>query len=301
MGDISEGVIDFADITNQIYRSEMNRVYEFNLMLVGLTGIGKSTLVKSLFQGMIQPKEIQGGPTLNEYQELLQENGVKLRLRCIESSNFDSHDIKKYTDYIDKALESYFIDERRHSSWKIQDTRVHCCLYMIPAYSKMRLRKEDLDCMKALHEKVNLVPIISNADHFSSVQLTKFKENIISDLKANDIKYFKFNYDDKEDEERSKAVKLEADRFPFAVVAADEPVIVNNKCRWIRTTNLGQVDITDRRFDFDALAKLLIRHCMLELIDSTHVKHYARIKSQLLERCRLAPKEQLNMKRATKC
>lgn len=278
-----EDVIDFADITNQINRREMNRTYEFNLMLVGLTGVGKSTLVISLFQGLIKPEETVGEPKLNEYEELLEENGVKLRLRCVETSNFDSHDNSVYTEYIDDKLRSYFKDQRRKSSWNIQDTRVHCCLYMIPPYGKMKLRDEDLECMKALHERVNLIPIIAKADTFNSSQLAKFKENILSDLRMNGINYFKFSHDDKEDEERFKSVKLEAERFPFAVVAADEPVVENKKHRWIRGTIAGQIDITDKRYDFDALAKLLIRHCMLNLIDSTHVKHYAKFKSELLE------------------
>lgn len=283
MCDIMEDVIDFADITNQINRREMNRTFEFNLMLVGLTGVGKSTLVKSLFQDMIRPEETMGEAQLNEYSELLEENGVKLMLRCIETSNFDSHDSEVYTNYIDEKLENYFVAQRRQSSWNIQDTRVHCCLYMIQPYGKMRLRDEDLDTMRALHEKVNLIPIIAKADTFNTIQLAKFKENILADLKVHNIKYFRFTHNDKEDEERYKAVKQEAERFPFAVVAADEPTIIDRKLRWIRETISGHIDISDKRYDFDALAKLLIRHCMLNLIDSTHVKHYAKFKAELLE------------------
>lgn len=283
MGDITEDVIDFADITNQINRREMNRTYEFNLMLVGLTGVGKSTLVKSLFQDMIKPEETMGEAQLNEYSDLLEENGVKLKLRCIETSNFDSHDSEVYANYIDEKLADYFVAQRRQSSWNIQDTRVHCCLYMIQPYGKMRLRDEDLDAMRALHEKVNLIPIISKADTFNSIQLAKFKENILADLKMHGIKYFKFTHNDKEDEERYKAVHQEAERFPFAVVAADEPTIIDRRLRWIRETISGHIDIYDKRYDFDALAKLLIRHCMLNLIDSTHVKHYAKYKAELLD------------------
>jgi len=287
MGDIMGDFIDFADITNQINRREMNRIYEFNLMLVGMTGVGKSTLVKSLFQGLIKPEDSAQTAKLNEYTELLEENGVKLNLHCIETSNYDNHHSGDYVSYIDEQLKSYFKAQRRHSSWNIKDSRVHCCLYLIPPYGKMKLRQDDLDCMKALHEKVNLIPIIAKADTFNQEQLDTFKENIMTDLQLNDIKYFKFQHDDKEDEERFKAVKVEAERFPFAVVAADEPVLANKRVHWIRSTISGQIDIMDnKKCDFDALAKLLIRHCMLDLIDSTHVKHYAKFKSELLETAR---------------
>lgn len=281
MGDF----IDFADIINQINRREMNRTYEFNLMLVGLTGLGKSTLVKSLFQGMIIPEDSNQEPKLNRYSAVLEENGVKLRLTCIETSNYDSHSSLEYVRYIDEQLKSYFVSQRRRSSWNILDTRVHCCLYLIPPYGKMKLRKEDIDCMKALHEKVNLIPVIAKSDTFNSLQLDKFKENILADLEQNDIHCFKFQHDDKEDEERFKSVKVEAERFPFAIVAADEPICDNKKNRWIRSTISGQIDIADNtKCDFDALAKLLIRHCMLDLMDSTHVRHYGqKFKKELLE------------------
>lgn len=283
MGDF----IDFADITNQINRREMNRTYEFNLMLVGLKGVGKSTLVKSLFQGMIKPDEIQN-LKLNEYSELLEENGVKLHLRCIETSYYRTHSQADYVKYIEEQFKVYFKSQLRQSSWNIKDTRVHCCLYLIPPYGKLELEKEDLDCMKALHEKVNLIPVIAKSDTFDMIELEKFKENILSALEENEIKYFKFQHDDKEDEERFKAVKVEAERFPFAIVAAKEPTSENKKNYWIRTSIYGKIDITDNsKCDFDALSKLLIRHCMLDLMDSTHVKHYAMFKRQLLETARI--------------
>ena len=278
-----EGVIDFADIINQINRREMNRTFEFNIMLIGLTGVGKSTLVTSLFRGMVKPEEAVGGSKLNEYEELLEENGVKLKLRCTETSNFDSHNINLYTQYIDEKLRAYFITQRRQSSWNIQDTRIHCCLYLIPPYGKMKLRDDDLDCMRALHDKVNLIPIIAKADTYNSSQLAKFKENILADLKLNEINYYRFSFDEKEDEERFKAVKQEVERFPFAVVAAEEPLVENHRTRWIRSTLCGHIDIFDKRYDFDALAKLLIRHCMLNLIDDTHVKHYAKVAAEQFE------------------
>lgn len=283
MADLMGDFVDFADIENQIYRREMDRIYEFNIMLVGRTGVGKSTLVKSLFQGMIKPESENGEPKLNVYSELLEENGVKLRLCCIETSNYDKHDCKAYKEYIVEQLKNYFKAQRRQSAWNIRDTRVHCCLYLIPPYRKMILHKDDIACMKELHEHVNLIPVIANADSFDLTQIAKFKENIIHELEKNEVKYFEFRYDDKEDDERCKTVKTLSERFPFAIVAADEPTVEDKKSRWIRQTLGGPIDILDSsKCDFDALAKLLIRHCMLDLIDSTHERHYANYKTEVL-------------------
>lgn len=288
MGDSMGEFIDFADITNQIYRCAMNRIYEFNLMIVGVTGIGKSTLVKSLFQNMMNPGEQGSGARLNEYSELLEENGVQLRLRCIETSNFDRHEPSVYVKYIEDQFESYFREQRRKSSWEIKDSLVHCCLYMIPPYGKLQLHKDDIACMKAIHEKVNLVPIIAKADSLNSLQLAKFKENILLALEMNKIDHFKFTIDEKMDEEQAKIVMVEAERFPFAIVTANESTTEGSKTRWFRNTIWGRHDILDRtKCDFDSLAKLLVRHCMLELMDSTHVKHYGKFKSGILDTARI--------------
>lgn len=279
MGDF----IDFADLKNQIERIEKSRIFEFNLMLLGKIGIGKSTLVKSLFRGMIQPENPNNGPQLNEYVKLLEENKVKLRLRCIESSNYKVHNSADYADYIDRQLKTYFVNQMRHSSWCIEDSRVHCCLYLIEPYGKMRLQEEDIECMKALHERVNLIPVVVGADRFNPLQLKEFKENILMDLESHDIKYYKFHSDEKEDEERFKAIREATKRIPFAIVAADDPIVEDGHTRWVRSTGLGSIDIFDNKvYDFDALAKLLVRHCMLDLMDTTHVVHYARFKREAL-------------------
>ncbi len=45
----------------------------------------------------------------------------------------------------------------------IVDTRVHCCLYFIPPYGH-GLRQIDLEFMRRLQYKVNLIPVVAKAD-----------------------------------------------------------------------------------------------------------------------------------------
>lgn len=287
---------DFEEIRNQIERQERDKIHRFNLMLVGKSKIGKSALVKSLFKGTIEPNDTTQVNQLNVYEKLLEENGVKLQLRCIETSKHKTLKADEYVKYIDEQLKSYFVGSRRELACNIDDPRVHCCLYLIPSYGETHLDEEDIACMRALHEKVNLVPIIARADSLNRQQLILLKENILADLDRNGINYFRFQYDEKEDEERHKLVKIDSERFPFAVVAADEPYYEGEgpgrKVRWIRRTIMSEVcecqrsvlDITNERMcDFAAFARLLVRHCMINLIDSTHEKHYSRFKNDVLE------------------
>lgn len=282
--EIGEGVIDYENILNQIYRRARDRTYEFNLMLVGVKGIGKSSLVRSLFRGKIEPKETDGEAALNEYSSVIEGIEARLRLRVVETSNFRSHQPGQYIDYIDDKMNTYFVNQRRLPRQDIEDTRVHCCLYLIPLYGKMRLEEDDIECMKVLHERVNLIPIIPKSEFYNASQKTKFKENILADLKKHGINYYNFSFDERVDEDRARVVRQEAERFPFAVVAADEPVMEGKHPRWLRKTDACTIDIFDKKYDFEALSKLLIRHCMLDLINNTHVKHYAKFKKALLQK-----------------
>lgn len=50
--------------------------------------------------------------------------------------------------------------------------------------------------MKKLDSKVNVIPIIAKADTISKAELTKFKQRIIQEIKANNIQIYQFPTDD---------------------------------------------------------------------------------------------------------
>lgn len=45
----------------------------------------------------------------------------------------------------------------------------------------------DLELMKRLHRKVNIVVVIAKADSLTSVEIAKLKNNILNDIRQNDI------------------------------------------------------------------------------------------------------------------
>lgn len=58
-----------------------------------------------------------------------------------------------------------------------QDTRVHCCLYLI-APTGHSLKALDLVTMKKLHDKMNLVPVIAKSDTITKQELAAFKTRV---------------------------------------------------------------------------------------------------------------------------
>lgn len=58
---------------------------------------------------------------------------------------------------------------------------IHACA------SVCSLRQVDLELMKRLHRKVNIVIVIAKADTLTASEVAKLKKNILNDIKDNDI------------------------------------------------------------------------------------------------------------------
>ena len=65
---------------------------------------------------------------------------------------------------------------RREPDRLVYDDRmIHCCLYFIAPH---RLKHIDLAFMRALHRKVNIVPIIAKSDTMTTKEKEEFKEQL---------------------------------------------------------------------------------------------------------------------------
>uniref|UniRef100_A0A8C9ZNZ5 Septin 2 n=1 Tax=Sander lucioperca TaxID=283035 RepID=A0A8C9ZNZ5_SANLU len=55
------GYVGFANLPNQVHRKSVKKGFEFTLMVVGESGLGKSTLINSLFLTDLYPERIIPG------------------------------------------------------------------------------------------------------------------------------------------------------------------------------------------------------------------------------------------------
>ena len=53
------GYVGFANLPNQVHRKSVKKGFEFTLMVVGESGLGKSTLINSLFLTDLYPGNLQ--------------------------------------------------------------------------------------------------------------------------------------------------------------------------------------------------------------------------------------------------
>ncbi|XP_016528007.1 septin-4-like [Poecilia formosa] len=175
--------VGFATLPNQVHRKTVKKGFTFTLMVAGETGLGKSTLINSLFltdlyrDRKVPNAEERIGQTVDIIKHTIgiEEKGIKLRLSIIDTPGFgdavnNTASWKHVEDYIDQQFEQYFRDESGLNRKNIQDNRVHCLLYFISPFGHS-LRPIDVECMKALHEKVNIIPLLAKADSLTQAEV----------------------------------------------------------------------------------------------------------------------------------
>ncbi|XP_011513958.1 septin-7 isoform X1 [Homo sapiens] len=287
-----EGYVGFANLPNQVYRKSVKRGFEFTLMVVGESGLGKSTLINSLFLTDLYSPEYPGPShrikktvQVEQSKVLIKEGGVQLLLTIVDTPGFgdavdNSNCWQPVIDYIDSKFEDYLNAESRVNRRQMPDNRVQCCLYFI-APSGHGLKPLDIEFMKRLHEKVNIIPLIAKADTLTPEECQQFKKQIMKEIQEHKIKIYEFPETD--DEEENKLVKKIKDRLPLAVVGSNTIIEVNGKRVRGRQYPWGVAEVENgEHCDFTILRNMLIRTHMQDLKDVTNNVHYENYRSRKL-------------------
>ncbi|CDQ58031.1 unnamed protein product [Oncorhynchus mykiss] len=287
-----EGYVGFASLPNQVYRKSVKRGFEFTLMVVGESGLGKSTLINSLFLTDLYSSEYPGPShrvkktvQVEQSKVLVKEGGVQLLLTIVDTPGFgdavdNSNCWQPVIDHIDSKFEDYLNCESRVNRRLMPDSRVQCCLYFI-APSGHGLKPLDIEFMKRLHEKVNVIPLIAKADTLTPEECQRFKKQIMREILEHKIKIYEFPETD--DEEENKLVKKIKDRLPLAVVGSNTIIEVNGKRTRGRQYPWGVAEVENGdHCDFTILRDMLIRTHMQDLKDVTNNVHYENYRSRKL-------------------
>ncbi|XP_075235380.1 septin-2-like [Lycorma delicatula] len=284
------GRVGFDSLPDQLVSKSVQNGFIFNILCIGETGLGKSTLMDSLFNTSFEstpsPHTLPS-VKLKAHTYELQESNVRLKLTIVDTVGYGDQINKEESyravvDYIDAQFEAYLQEELKIKRLlnNYHDTRTHICLYFI-CPTGHGLKSLDLVCMKKLDTKVNIVPIIAKADTISKTELQKFKSKIMQELTANGVEIYQFPIDDESVSEINSNMNS---HVPFAVVGSTDFVRVGNKMTRTRQYPWGNVQVeNETHCDFVKLREMLIRTNMEDMREKTHCKHYELYRKKRLE------------------
>lgn len=247
-------------------------------MVVGPTGIGKSTLINSLFDfdygDSPDYERSLTGVDLRVKEYRPQNRTIEMKLTIIETKGFNnqldrSEIYKPIVDYIEARYQDYLSKELKVEESKyndISDNRVHCCIYMISPTVK-GMKPIDLVTMKKLHKRVCLIPVIARSDQLTRQERQSIKKAIMKEIAENGIEIYSPSY-----------LPIQQE-LPFAVAASDDIVSDNGKRQRVRSFPWGHMFI-EKDSDFPLLRDLLLRSNMLSLIDTTNRVHYEKFREE---------------------
>ncbi|KAG2463637.1 SEPT3 protein, partial [Polypterus senegalus] len=263
MGSQLLGYVGIDTIIEQMRKKTMKTGFDFNIMVVGQSGLGKSTLVNTLFKSQVSRKssswnreeKIPKTVEIKAVNHVIEEGGVKMKLTVIDTPGFgDQINNENCCDPIEKYInEQYekFLKEEVNIARKkrIPDTRVHCCMYFISPTGHS-LRPLDVEFMRHLSKVVNIIPVIAKSDTMTVEEKHDFKQR---------------------------------EMMPFAVVGSDKEYQVNGKRVLGRKTPWGVVEVENlNHCEFGLLRDFLIRSHLQDLKEVTHNIHYETYRAKRL-------------------
>ncbi|XP_033894958.1 septin-9-like isoform X5 [Acipenser ruthenus] len=274
-------------ILEQMRRKAMKQGFQLNIMVVGQSGLGKSTLVNTLFKSKVSRRSMQATaeeriPKTIEIKSVshdIEEKGVRMKLTVIDTPGFGDHINNEncwqpIMKFINDQYEKYLQEELNinRKRW-IPDSRVHCCIYFIPPTGHS-LRPLDVEFMRRLSKVVNIVPVIAKADTLTLEERDFFKQKIREELGAHGIDVYPQKEFDEDTEDRMINEKIR-EMIPFAVVGSDQEYQVNGRRILGRKTKWGTIEVENiAHCEFAYLRDLLIRTHMQNIKDITSSIHY---------------------------
>lgn len=105
-----------------------------------------------------------------------------MRLTVIDTPGFGDYvnnrdSWQPIIEFLDDQHESYMLQEQQPRRTEKIDLRVHACLYFIRPTGH-NLKPLDIEVMRRLCTRVNLIPVVAKADTLSPMDLVRFKTRV---------------------------------------------------------------------------------------------------------------------------
>eukprot|EP00045_Choanoeca_perplexa_P008404 m.77673 g.77673 ORF g.77673 m.77673 type:complete len:417 (+) comp14481_c0_seq2:117-1367(+) len=288
--------IGIVSLPDQIHARVKAKGFDFTLMAIGQTGLGKSTLINSLFNCDVYESVEYPPPgsrfTSTDHLETstitLEEDGVQVRLTVVDTPGFgtsinNSGCWETIETYIQEKFEEYERQESSLNRHAFHDGRVHCCLYFV-APCVHGLKALDIHVMRQLHRKVNIIPVIAKADTLTDDECKLLKQRILATVAEERIDIYQFPAVSPEDAAEDPILARASSALPFAICAS-QGFVTNAQGERVRGRQYpwGAAEVDNElHSDFNLMKDLVLRTYLQHLIDVTNDVHYEQFRHKHL-------------------
>merc|ERR1719220_2487154 len=256
-----------SSLPTQFLRSQSSTGFNLNILIIGDKEIGKSTILKCIFNEQVQDK-VEGNvkPIVRflekqMYSYFSEESLLRRRTsrhwtvdqaKLNPKTNSQHQHQARYSE--DQSLEELSSQSSGSQINAFKDTRVHLCIYCIPSILTP-LRAIDLECIRSINHLVPVVPVVARADSLIASERTFFKKRIQDQLLASDVEVYSGS-----------------DIF-FLIGSVDQ----------YRALSWGKINVEDPNHnDFKKFRKYILEKQLLNLIDHTNQVCYESFRRKIL-------------------
>ncbi|KAI9204223.1 Septin-domain-containing protein [Polychytrium aggregatum] len=285
--------IGIANLPNQRHKIVSRKGARFTIMVLGESGLGKTTFINTLFTTILKDykkpehrfaKQINNTVEIEITRAEIEEKGFNVQLTVIDTPGFGDYVNNRdcwapIVNFIDDQHHGYMKHESRPERKNSDDLRVHACLYFIQPTGHT-LKPLDIEVMKQLSTRVNLIPVIAKADTLTPSDMQAFKDRIRDCISHHGIQIFQATPHD-DDDAATKAIMAAS---PFSVIGSEtEVTYADGSVGPGRQYLWGAAEVeNESHCDFKKLRNLLIRTHMHDLISSTEETHFENFRSTKL-------------------
>ncbi|OAX44823.1 septin [Rhizopogon vinicolor AM-OR11-026] len=278
--------------------NKVKKGVQFTLMVVGASGTGRTTFVNTLCESEVLAHKVSDMPDSAHIEEgirikpvnvELEEDGVRIALTIVDTPGFGDNidnEFQEIVGYLERQYDDILAEESRiKRNPRFRDNRVHALLYFIPPTGHA-LREMDIELMRRLSPRVNVIPVIGKADSLTPSELRGFKKRIMEDIEHYDIPVYNFPYDVEEDDEDTIQDNSELRALlPFAIVGSEEEIELGGQPVRARIYPWGIAEVDNpKHSDFSRLRSALLNSHLGDLKSLTHDVLYETYRTEKLSR-----------------
>ncbi|GJC97610.1 septin [Colletotrichum higginsianum] len=304
-------------------KKNVKKGIQFCLMVCGASGTGRTTFVNTLCgKSVLGHKEaddpnaasVEDGVKIKPITvELeLDEEGTRISLTIVDTPGFGDQidnearygaprtlqtithadtntrmsSFAEIVGYLERQYDDILAEESRiKRNPRFRDNRVHAMLYFITPTGH-GLRELDIELMKRLAPRANVIPVIGRADSLTPAELAESKKLVMEDIEHYRIPVYNFPYDIEEDDEDTVEENAELrGLMPFAIVGSEEVVEIGGRAVRARQYPWGVVEVDNpRHSDFLAIRSALLHSHLADLKEITHDFLYENYRTEKLSK-----------------